>query len=143
MYQAPTRPLTIGGVLDDGLRIYRETFTRVWLYALLAGVAWLPATFVANQLDPVNPSVTSIVLLIVAGIVFTLSSFMFIAMLVVRMQSIVTGEPMTFGAAAARGLRRAPSYIVAGILYGLMIVLATFLSAIIVAVIVGVIASRS
>lgn len=138
MYQAPTRPLTIGEALDDGLRIYRETFTRVWLYALLAGVAWLPATFAANQMDPNDPSLTSVVLLFVTGIVFTLSSFVFLSMLIARMQSIVAGDTMSFGAAAARGLRRAPAYIVAGILYGLMIMLAMFMAIMITALIAGV-----
>lgn len=35
MYSRPTAPLSIGGVIDDAIRIYRESFSRCWVPALL------------------------------------------------------------------------------------------------------------
>src|SRR6202000_3204766 len=30
MYTQPTGPRSIGGVLDDGVRLYRESFRQIW-----------------------------------------------------------------------------------------------------------------
>ncbi len=35
MYTIPTEPRSIGGVLDDGLRLWRAAFSRAWLIALM------------------------------------------------------------------------------------------------------------
>ncbi len=38
-YVAPSAPQSIGGVLDDWLRLFRESFSRCWILALVATVA--------------------------------------------------------------------------------------------------------
>ncbi len=38
-YVAPTAPQSVGGVLDDWLRLFRESFSRCWILALIAAVA--------------------------------------------------------------------------------------------------------
>ena len=38
-YVAPSAPLTIGGVLDDWLRLFRASFAACWTIALLAAIA--------------------------------------------------------------------------------------------------------
>ena len=38
MYTLPTAPRPIGGVLDDAIGLYRATFKRCWLLALISGV---------------------------------------------------------------------------------------------------------
>jgi len=137
MYKAPTEPLTIGGVLDDGLRIYRETFTKVWVFGLIAGVLSLPMTFVANQLDPEAPSLPEIASLLLIVLLMSLVTLILYAMLIARMGSIVRGEGLSFGAAVRLGLRRSPAYIGAALLFGLMIGIAVLVTVLIVAVIAG------
>lgn len=38
-YLAPSTPQSIGGVLDDWLRLFRESFSRCWMVALIAAAA--------------------------------------------------------------------------------------------------------
>src|SRR6185437_8568124 len=38
MYKLPTAPRPIGGVLDDAFGLYRDTFSRCWLLALISSV---------------------------------------------------------------------------------------------------------
>jgi len=38
MYARPTAPLTIGGVVDDAIKLYRESFRACWPLALLASL---------------------------------------------------------------------------------------------------------
>src|SRR6185312_2273186 len=38
MYTRPTAPRSIGGVLDDAIRLYRAAFSRCWVLALGGGV---------------------------------------------------------------------------------------------------------
>jgi hypothetical protein len=137
MYKAPTEPLTIGGVLDDGLRIYRETFTKVWVFGLIAGIISLPLTFTANQLDPEAPSLPAIGAFFLIIFVMSMVTLILYAMLIARMDSIVRGQAMSFGAAVGRGLRRAPAYIGAALLFALMIGLAVMLTVLIAAIIVA------
>jgi hypothetical protein len=35
VYKTPTAPRSIGGVLDDGLRLWRSAFTKAWLISLM------------------------------------------------------------------------------------------------------------
>jgi hypothetical protein len=39
VYTKPTEPRSIGGVLDDGLRLWRQSLTKTWPLALLAQLA--------------------------------------------------------------------------------------------------------
>jgi hypothetical protein len=143
MYQAPTEPQTIGGVLDDGLRIYRESYSKVWMFALFAGIVSLPATWAANQIDPTTVTPGDFGSLFIVIGIMALVGMIFYSMLIVRMNSVVTGTDMSVGAAASRGLRRAASYIASGILYMLILALSVFLAVAIVGIIVGVFAATS
>ena len=39
MYAPPSSPQSIGGVVDDALRLFRESFSRCWLLAIIPGLA--------------------------------------------------------------------------------------------------------
>jgi hypothetical protein len=56
MYARPTAPLTIGGVIDDAIRLYRESFSRCWIPALLLALmgGLLALWLTAPALDSVN-----------------------------------------------------------------------------------------
>jgi hypothetical protein len=53
MYTRPTAPLTIGGVVDDAIKLYRESFRSCWPLALLAslvvGAFGIALTFYARN----------------------------------------------------------------------------------------------
>ena len=38
MYARPTAPLPIGGVVDDAIKLYRESFARCWPIALIGSL---------------------------------------------------------------------------------------------------------
>jgi hypothetical protein len=55
VYMRPNAPRSIGGVLDDGLRLWRDTFDKTWLLAALARLMLaIPALFFAGAI--VNPA---------------------------------------------------------------------------------------
>ena len=143
MYEAPTAPLSIGQVLDDGFRLFRAAFKHVWHIALIGAITTFPIVFVSDQLDPINPSIdqfaTFFVVLIVVGFV----SLYFYAVLFARIGAESRGEAMTTGQAYVKGLRRAPAFIVVTIAYFLMIGFVMFLFMFLIAMIIGVIAGVS
>jgi hypothetical protein len=61
MYVRPTAPLSIGGVIDDAIRIYRESFSRCWVPALLLALVgglvglWL-STHALAGINSANPA---------------------------------------------------------------------------------------
>ena len=42
MYQAPSAPLSMGGVLDSGFTLFRECFTQVFLFAFATSLITAP-----------------------------------------------------------------------------------------------------
>jgi len=40
MYVTPSEPQSIGGVIDDAIRLYRHSFSRCWIFALVPAVAF-------------------------------------------------------------------------------------------------------
>lgn len=139
-YQAPTAPATIGRVLDDGLRIYRASFSRVWVFALMSGIVSLPVTYAANSLDPDQVTPAALAMFMLVTFIVMILSFNFYAMIIARMSGIVGGTDPGFGGSVRRGLRRAPAYIGGALLYGLMLFLAILVVVIFVAFIGGMLA---
>ena len=60
MYTRPTEPRSIGGVLDDGLKLWRESLPKTWPLAVLAQLSVaLPLLLLASRypgLVPTNPA---------------------------------------------------------------------------------------
>jgi hypothetical protein len=60
VYTRPTEPRSIGGVLDDGLKLWRESLPKTWPLAVLAQLAVaLPLLMLASKypgLVPANPA---------------------------------------------------------------------------------------
>jgi hypothetical protein len=50
LYIRPSGPRTIGEVLDDGLKLWREAFSKTWLLAMLGRmVVAVPSIFLVNR----------------------------------------------------------------------------------------------
>lgn len=133
-YVAPSGPLTIGGVLDNWIRLFRASFGACWALALLAAAAGALVEFTVNPPAPPPQGATAlqnylhywqalrgpttfladIVLLVVSLVVYG-------AVLSQQTALVRGGEPASFGEALARGLNRVPQMLLGGLLLVLII----------------------
>lgn len=118
-YVAPSAPLSIGGVLDNWLRLFRESFGRCWPLAAIASVAVGILIFLfkppqstqamtlweqrlqswATINGPQGP--LAAVLMIMIALVVT-------GALLAAQAGVVRARPLTFAEALTAGLRRLP-----------------------------------
>ncbi|MGH8149601.1 MAG: hypothetical protein ACRETB_06455 [Steroidobacteraceae bacterium] len=131
MYVQPSSPQSIGGVIDDGIRLFRSSFSRCWLLAIIPGLVLAvyetfypisvplysalghPSAFMALAQSP---------RLVVMDIVSGLLGLIFQGAVVVRELAILRGEEScTFAGAIGTGLRRLPGMVLATILFALAI----------------------
>jgi len=128
MIQRATGPLSIGGVLDQGFKLFRASFARA--FALAAVGALLVAPFntliqgAAARAEAGEPVLTSILAALLAVVVVSCIVY---AALMVLVDSVANGAPLTIGQAISRGARRAPEYVVCGLLYALGVLVGTIL----------------
>jgi hypothetical protein len=128
MYQRPTAPRSIGGVLDDAVRLYRASARGWWLPSLLSalGQSWL-TFYILRPLGGAaanNPQLagaamlarvtSSQVILASAGFMVVIIYFNFVVLSI--QTAIAAGTPIPMSQAFARGLRALPRGIVAMIL---------------------------
>jgi hypothetical protein len=129
-YVAPSGPLTIGGVLDNWLRLFRASFGACWALALLAAVAAalvdltltppLGATALQNYVHYWSGMRSPTTLL--ADLVFWLVSLAVYGGVLTQQTALVRGaETFSFGDALTKGLRRIPQMLLGGVLIALII----------------------
>lgn len=143
MYTRPTAPRTIGGVLDDSIRLYRASFAHCWVLALIGSV--LSGTFgVYEALQmralgsvPTAPGLTGLITTLtrleraesghgiwLANLLVTLIWLMLQAALIARQNAIATGRDDTLGSTLLFALRRLPRLIVASIAWAVLLFVA-------------------
>ena len=105
MYQRPTSPLSIGGVLDDGFTLLKASFTRI------LPLAFLPAFLnqIPNVITGVDPNAPptemppeATALTLVAAIV----SLWFFGAIIARLDAITRGDDTGLGGALGVGGKR-------------------------------------
>ncbi len=141
MYIRPTEPRPIGGVLDDAVRLYRASFSRCWVLALiggaLSGALGVYATLHMGALTAARGA-TSLAGLAAAmarlqsvehtpGLWLSdlLSALVWLvvrAALIARQNAVASGEDDTLGSALGFALRRLPGMIGAAIVWGVAVV---------------------
>ncbi len=119
-YELPSAPLSIGGVLDNAIRLYRLAIRRCWtlslVYSVLIGgftlflMLLMPQPAAAGRADPrqalavlTSPAmIGGFLLIMVVGLVFYGA--------LVKAETVLARgqEPLSLGAALAAGLRRVP-----------------------------------
>jgi hypothetical protein len=139
-YELPSAPLSIGGVLDNAIRLYRYVLPRCWILALLySGVLaiftvtlMVPLTKVAAggggiSPDPRQALATVFSARTLLGWLFVMVFSMAVYGALVKMESaLARGEPeISVGAALLAGLRRVPAMFFAGLLFGLAVLIAS------------------
>lgn len=131
-YARPSSPQSIGGVIDDGIRLFGSAFGRCWLLAILPGIV-LAAYEIAFPLSlPIHDALTRPALLealshtprlIGMDLLSFLLALVFQGAVMVRELAITRSDPScTFGGALAYSLRRLPRMILAVVLIFLAMV---------------------
>jgi hypothetical protein len=132
-YVAPSAPLTIGGVLDNWIRLFRSSLRSCWAIALLAAAAGALVQFTVTPPAPTpnlppgqsllqywtalagpRTALTDIALALIGMLVY--------AALLTQQAALARGEePFSFGTAVAKGLRRVPQMLLGWLLLVLII----------------------
>jgi hypothetical protein len=132
-YVAPSGPLTVGGVLDNWIRLFRASLGACWPLALLAAIAGAVFEF---SITPVLPpqganalqnymnywssfrGPTTFIAYIFMGLV---SLLVYGAVLTQQSALVRGGETFSFGVALTRGLSRIPQMLLGGVLVVLIV----------------------
>jgi hypothetical protein len=134
MYQKPTVPRPIGGVLDDTLQLYKASFSKCWLTMVLMSLAsMLLGLYKLHDMPAVAAGSGMQALLAqyvattpgyqVASIVVWLFVYLMYCMLVVIIAAVAKGEDPEFGPSFGTALRRYPSALGAAIITGIAAVI--------------------
>lgn len=132
-YELPVAPLSIGGVLDSAIRLYRDCMRRVWiqalLYSLIMGifvVFWsvsLTKALVPGTKDPRQVLAALFSPIAIGGFLLVMVvSTVFYGALVKTVAAWAKGDTsLSLGSALATGVRRFPGLLV-GLLLNMLIV---------------------
>lgn len=137
-YVAPSAPLSIGGVLDDWIRLFRSSFGACWALALIAALAGALVQLTVTPSLP-KPGVSSFQHYLqyffalraapnfLAEIIFWLILLMLHGAVLAQQAAIVRGEEaFSFGNALTKGLRRLPQLLL-GVVLLILIFTAIFI----------------
>ena len=105
MYQPPTAPLSIGGVLDDGFRLFKASFGKVIVLAIIGAFASNLPSFLLDGASPEEAAGTTTLMLSTGLAMLPISLVVFGAMLA-RIFAVVEGRPMSLGESIGIGLRK-------------------------------------
>lgn len=134
MYVAPSAPSSIGGVIDDAIRLFRSSFSRVWVLALTLSATLIGFQLILAVLVPAYQHaarthvhsgswIAGVVLSLVAlYLVLLLASCLLQGGLIARQAAVASGDlAFSLGQAFATGLRRTPRLLLAMLLCGLAV----------------------
>jgi hypothetical protein len=122
MYQQPNAPQSIGGVLDSGFKLYRESLSQAYLLAVVAALVTAPANlmqpyFVRNGVSGLigAPGLLIIAIALAAAVVY--------GALIARIDAVARGAPLSLGAALSVGLQRLAAMILSGFVVIIVVVI--------------------
>lgn len=128
MYTRPNAPRSIGGVLDDGLKLWRESLSKTWPLALLAQLLFaiplvmlrmqlkdLPIVPSSNAFTAANAANTQLFLaliksptLVLAYVATVLLAVVCYTAIVIRVEGVSTNSAPPLQASLAAGFRLLP-----------------------------------
>jgi len=113
MYQQATAPLTIGGVLDSGFRLFRECLSKSFWLAAVAALVTAPFNLVGPYFQR-NPPSAGAIAAVGCGVVLAMFlAFTLYGALIARIDSVARNAVLSVGEALAIGMRRVPALLVA------------------------------
>ena len=130
-YELPSTPLSIGGVLDNAIRLYRFAIRRLWVLALIYGAVVVAFTIFWSLTitSAIKPGTTAPKQAL-AALFSPVSIGMFLVVMVISMalygalvksiSALAQGDTtLSIGGAIAVGLRRIPGVLLGGLLSSL------------------------
>lgn len=147
MYAKPTTPRSIGGIVDDGIRLYRDAFSQSWPLALAGQVClFIPAMMIQYQFRAVfNVKDPQAVLQVFKSPAIWLSYLVgaiafigFYNAVIVQLEAIAADQPVPRGRALSVGFRLLPRTILLGMVMFVGFVGVTFVAALLVGVVAGI-----
>ena len=137
MYVRPTAPLPIGGVVDDAIKLYRESFARCWPIALVGSlIMGTFGIFLAIYVRNAGIGLTGMALLQIYGqppvlalyLLQSVLSLAFYGALIASLNAVALGDtPLSFGEAIAIGFTRLGRAVVSGVVWWAIIVIGLIL----------------
>jgi hypothetical protein len=136
VYVPPTAPRTIGGVLDDGIRLYRESWSTSWKIALaLELVIAIPSYAWQSQISvigaPSNPLAAAALLrsptLWLLWLIALPIYLVFYNAIIANINGVATAQPAAIGRAIGIGARVLPRAVLLGILIALIVIVGLIL----------------
>jgi hypothetical protein len=132
MYQKPTAPRTIGGVLDDTIQLFKGAFPSCWLPALVmslitSGLGYFVFPSIPVTTTPLPPAELLARYRAMMGafgiwyLVVVVCGLVFYGMVIVNTAAVTRGSTLSFGASFAKALRRAPELFVASVVFFIVI----------------------
>ncbi len=132
-YVAPSEPQPVGGVLDDWLRLFRCSFRRCWILALIAAGAGMALQLLAVPRPPragmtllqylqQTASTVRTPQVIVGDVIFWLIVLVVYGALLAQQAAVARGdESQSVGDSLWAGLRRLPRMLLGGLLLALIL----------------------
>ena len=136
MYSRPTAPLPIGGVLDDAIKLYRESFARCWPIAVLSALvkgAFGIVLLVYMREAMAARSVTAMMQayrqppLMALYILYFVLSIALLGGLIASQYAVVRGAPISIGTALGVGFARLGRAVLAAIVTWVILVVGLIL----------------
>jgi hypothetical protein len=135
MYLKPTEPHTIGGVLDDAIKLYRSSFANVWVLAFCAEIPIsVPRLYFEFAFKGINPNDYQALFAVIQQSGVGLYYFpimlvfqVFYLAITASIDSVGRGAPLGFGESLGIGLRLLLRSIGMGFCFVVIIVIGTIL----------------
>jgi len=126
MYQRPDAPRTVGGTLDDGFRLFKASFSQVFLLAFVAAVlSQIPSVMLNSTVSEENPIGQFTAGLGVAFLVSMLISAVIYGAIIAKIEAVTNNQTLSMSQAIAVGLQRFFPLLICGLLYMLAVVAGT------------------
>jgi hypothetical protein len=129
MYTPATEPRSIGGVLDDGLRLWRAAFSKAWLIALMGQllmaipllIYWAKFGAPLGARQPMITMMMNSVGLSLAYLVFSIASIGFHNAVIAQTDAAARNAGTTIGQSLSIGFRLLGRAFLMGLLVGLAV----------------------
>jgi hypothetical protein len=156
VYAKPTAPRSIGGIVDDGIKLYGSAFAKSWPLALFAQVLLAGPSLVLRyqmgglQVSATNPQAMQAVLALFKSPSVWLSYFVLLIViagsynaLIVLLDGVAVTKTESFGRSLAVGFRLLPRTILMFVVLGLALAVVGIVGGILVAILSAVLRSVS
>lgn len=121
MFEKPASPRSIGGVLDDGIQLWKQALAKTWLLAVISRIIIaIPSIFFRTQVQDAASLPLNERLLAMMGqssryslwvILLLVVSYSFHNAIQLRVAAEAEHSPLTFGEALSKGIRLLPRLI--------------------------------